>query len=572
MIPTLLSATYVDSLSYDTNVPTFPKHGDVDLVDCIECYAEQTEDDGSEWELAFTYPVGGQGFSELALDKIVLAKANNHQGPQAFRIYAIERRVNKMVTVKAQHISYDMVNVPVKPFKANSASAAVSSLRTNTIYGNNWKTHHFYITTNISSSEKFEPDTPRSMRAMLLDGDDSIKGTYGGDIVFDNYAVQLLQVGGADRNVTIEYGIDLIDMEQEHNNSEMITGILPYYKRLGSDEQYATNPIIYGSVCYGPGTYQIQKIEAVDLSEHFPNSVPTVAQITAKGQEWVAKEEIGQPEVSLTVTYANLGQDVRILDAVRVKFVKMGVDVTAKVVKYKYNVLLERCEEIEVGHAKDSKYFNLMDASKLRKGLIPPERVANESITSAKLASGSVGKGKIAPEAVGKYNIEKYSIDHELMSQKGSGGGGAAIHSNNIDDGAVTTNELGDNAVEESKLKNGAVTEGKIGSEAVTNTKIGSGAVTSGKIGTSAVTTTKINNAAVSYAKLMSGTGQPATVISNLQTDVAYVKRLFASSAQIDIIYAQAISTSGLRIGNRVYSSPITLRDADGNVKVALGV
>lgn len=600
MIPTILPSTYVDNLTYSGNYPSFPQHGTVDLVDCIECYAEQTEDEGSEWELAFTYPLGGYGFDQIQLNAIILAKVNDHQGLQAFRIYGIEKSINKTVAVKCQHISYDMVNVPVKPFKATSCSDAITKIRTNTIYGNNWKTHHFYLDTDITSSEKFEPDTPTSMRAMLLDGDDSIKGTYGGDLIFDNYHVSLNQVGGADRGVTINYGVDLIDMTQEYNNSEMITGILPYYKRSTNDELYATDPIIYGDVVNGPGTYDIPKIKSVDLTEHFPNNVPTTAQVTAKAREWVAKEEIGIPEISLTVSYATLGQDVRIHDAVRVVFQKMGIDVKSKVVKYKYNVLLERCEEIEVGHAKESKYFSLMDASKLRKGLIPPERIQNESITGDKIASGGVGKGKIGPEAIGSGNIELQSINHELLSKKGSSAGPAvqqdvidegavgedeiddgAVVEDKIDSGAVTEHKIGlgaviedaismgavsfnkiknyavdtiklaigavteDNidtgAVTENKLDDGAVTENKIDDEAVTENKIGTEAVTFNKIGRLAVDTSRINDAAIAWAKLQSGSGQPATKINALEADMAYVNKLFATTAQIDTIRAYNI-------------------------------
>ena len=522
MIPTILPSTYVDNLSYQENYPSFPEHGTVDLIDCIECYSEQTEDDGSEWELAFTYPLGGYGFDELKLDAIVLAKVNDHQDPQAFRIYSIEKNINKTVAVSCQHISYDMMNVPVKPFKGTSASDSVTKLRTNTIYGENWKTHHFYIETDIVNEDDFEPKNPTSMRAMLLDGDESIKGTYGGDLIFDNYHVQLKQVGGQDRDVIINYGIDMIDMTQEHNNSEMITGILPYYVRSTNDDLYETDPIIYGDVVYGPGTYEIQKIKSVDLSEHFPNSVPTSADVTAKGREWVTEEEIGQPEISLTVSYAQLGQDVRIHDAVRVRFPKMGIDVKSKVVKYKYNVLLERCEEIEVGHAKETQYFNLMDASRLRKGLIPPERIQNESITGDKIAKGGVGSGKIGPNAISTGNVQLGAIDHARLS--GTGGVGApAVQGDNIADDAVGEDQIADNAVSEDAIKDLAVKEGKIA------------------------------NAAVAWAKLKSGSGQPVTKINALETDMAYVNKLFASSAQIDSVRAKSLYCNYMNISTEMY-------------------
>ena len=560
MIPTILPANYIDTLSYSENWPSFPLHGTVDLIDCIECIAEENEDETSEWELALTYPQGGYGFDELALDKIILAKANDHQGLQAFRIYGIEKSIGKTVAVKAQHISYDMINTPVKPFTSSSASDALTKLRNNTIYGNNWKQHHFYFDTNVTQSGEFKPDTPTSMRGMLLDGDDSIKGTFGGDLVFDNYHVSLLSVGGADRDVTINYGIDMIDMTQEQNNSEMITGILPYYKRSTTDEQYETNPIIYGDVVYGPGTYVIQKIESVDLTEHFPNSVPTVAQITAKAQEWVANEEIGIPEISLTVQYATLGQDVRIHDAVRVRFPSMGIDTKAKVVKYKYNVLLERCEEVEVGHAKETNLFNLMDASKLRKGLIPPARIQNDSITGDKIANGGIGRGKIGPEAVNGGNLEKYSIDHERLS--GSGGHGSpAVNAENMEnqcvtnekikDGAVGEGKIGSNAVDKDNIKNGAVVTDKIATGAVTTLKIGDLSVNVNKLANGSVSTAKVVDEAIAQAKLSSTLQTQIGMIETLASNVAIIRQIFAGQVVAEWMKAQTVyATSNFTFQN----------------------
>lgn len=530
MIPTILPANYIDTLTYSGNWPEFPLHGTVDLIDCIECVAEENEDEGSEWELALTYPQGGYGFDELALDKIILAKVNDHQGLQAFRIYSIEKAIGKTVAVKAQHISYDMINVPVKPFKATSASSAVTALRTNTIFGENWKRHHFYIDTDVTENGEFKSDTPTSMRAMLLDGEDSINGTFGGDLIFDNYHVSLKKVGGADRDVTINYGVDLIDMTQEQNNSEMITGILPYYKRSTNDEQYETNPIIYGDVVYGPGTYTIQKIESTDLTDYFPNNVPTSAEVTTKAREWVAKEEIGIPEISLTVQYATLGQDVRIHDAIRVRFPNMGVDTKAKVVKYKYNVLLERCEEIEVGHAKDSGLFSLMDASKLRKGLMPPARIQNGSISGDKIKNGGIGRGKIGPEAVNGGNLEKYSIDHDRLS--GSGGHGSpAVNSENIEEKSVTTSILDDGAVTDEKIGRHVITGDKIKERTVQTINLGLLSVTSDELGGGSVTTSKIVAKAVENAKLAADLQTKIASIDTLAANVATINKIFAGTS-----------------------------------------
>ena len=509
MIPTLFRASY--------SAATFPAHGVVDLIDCIECFSEQNEDETSEWELAFTYPVDGQGFDELKINAIVVARVNDYSDPQAFRIYSIESTINKTVVVNCQHISYDLINVPVKAFanKTTTINASINQMMANAVYSSSTASErNFDIRADgITETADFKPDTPISMRAMLLDGDSSIKGTFGGDAIYNNYNVRIYATGGADRGVVIDYGVDLVDMTQENSISEMITGILPYYKKSNSDSNYESEPVIYGNICYGPGTYEVQRIEPVDLSEFFPNGVPSVSDLTTQGQKWVRNEKIGYPEISLTISYAKLGQDVRIHDAVRVRFPKMGIDTTAKVVKYKYNVLLERCEEIEVGHAKESSLFNLMDASKLRKGLVPPERIQNESITNNKIAKGGVGKGKIQSEAVGKKEIQRDSIDHELLSKRGSPSGGA-VQSDVIENEAVNTQALA------------------------------TGAVTSAILGRSAVIEEKISTAAVAWTKLKEGTGQPATKINSLETEMAYVNRLFAQTATIDSVRAKNIYAS----------------------------
>lgn len=180
------------------------------------------------------------------------------------------------------------------------------------------------------------------------------------------------------------------------------------------------DPIIYGSVAYGPGTYDVQKIKPVDLSSYFASD-PTLTELNAKAAEWVSKEEIGIPEINLTISYANLGQDIRLYDAVRVRFVKMGVDATAKVTSYSYDVLREVYTEISIGKAKDSLYFTLEDASRLRKGVLPPDRIGKKSITSDKYAKGSIKSDSIAAGGVNTYNIEQYSINADLIGQKAVG-------------------------------------------------------------------------------------------------------------------------------------------------------
>lgn len=471
MIPTLFEDSYIPP--EDGVYRNYPLHGTVDLTDAIECFAVQVCDkDSVEWELEMLYPSSGVGFEELAINKIIAVKANSYQSHlQGFRIYSIQKKTDKNVSVKAQHISYDLANVPVKPFKVDetkktdshsAAYKAIKKLREDSDLEKGILKCEFYITTDFDADsratkedtddDEFIMKDPKSMRAVLIDGDESIRGTYGGDLVIDNYVLNLKRSGGSDRGVTIIYGIDLIDLEQEKNNIEMITGILPYYRKSASDEK-KLDTFTYGDITpSNQSTYKVQKIVPVDLTSYFPDSTPDKSDVTKMAQKWVNKnkkiEHIGVPKISLKVTYAHLKQDVRMFDAIKVEFPKLGVDTKAKVVKYKYNVLLERCEEIELDHAKSSKYFSLMDANKLRKGLVPPERIGKGSIRGG--AGGHIQKKSLTGD-----DHKDNSIYHDVLSDD-------AVDTNNLREGSVVAKSIGTDAVIAEKIKARAVTGAKV--------------------------------------------------------------------------------------------------------------
>lgn len=443
------------------NSTDFTNHGIGDLVKCISATAAMS--DTGERELEFTYPVDGDYFDEIKLNNIVLAKASHYEDPQAFRIYKVEKVIKGTVRVFCEHISYDISWIPVRPFSGNSAANALTNMKNSAAVA-----CPFTFITNVTESGTVNFSDPVSMRAALLDGDSSIKGTYGGDLVFNNYQVSLLKTGGADRGVVIEYGIDLVDLTQEVNNTEMITGILPYYHNSETDSS------ILGAIQYASGTFERHRIECVDLSEHFPNSVPTAAQLEAKAREWMVAEEIGEPEINLKVSYAWLGQDVRLHDAVTVKFPKMGIDVKAKVTKYTYNVLAERPIEIEVGKTKEAFLFSLDDASRLKRGLLPPERIQNGSLTSNKYADGSITTAKYASSSIpsrayGAASIPSSAYGNASIPTSAYGAnsvnsdalGNEAVITSKLHEGSVLTSKLGENAVDTSKIKDAAVTYGK---------------------------------------------------------------------------------------------------------------
>ena len=499
---------------FEYNTTDFSTHGIGDLTDCIECVCEQDEE--GAFEMSFTYPVTGELLGELTIGRLVYAKVNPWQNPQIFRIYGYEKEIGGKIQINCQHISYDLCDVPVKVFKSAknaNANTALADVKTNSVSVNGFDINKFTFSSNVIGTAQrqegyFEVDTPTSVRAAILDGDDSIKGCFGGDLVFDNYNLALQAMGGEDRGVTIEYGVDLIDLNQEENISEMITGVLPFFTytvETNSDDDDGQR-FAYGDIQYASGTFITHKISPLDLTSYFPDqaehTAPSAAQLNSKAQEWMAAEDgFGEPEINLTLSYATFGQDVRLYDAVTGRFVKMGIDVKSKVHSYKYDVLNERVTEVEVGKTKSSFLFNLEDASRLKKGLLPPERIKNHSITSEKYAAGSVGGSALAAGGVGGGAIAPNSITEEKMA-----------------DNSITSRAVQDDTIKVYHIENGAI---------VTD-----------KISVNAVTTDKVLNKATTYAKSQyQGTLDQVGIN---KSDIAAINALFANT-----IYCGNIQASG---------------------------
>ena len=86
------------------------------------------------------------------------------------------------------------------------------------------------------------------------------------------------------------------------------------------------------------------------------------------------------------------------------------------------------------------------DASRLKKGLLPPKRIQDKSITSEKYADGSVQSAAIGTGSVGSSKIA-----------------GGAVTNEKIKDDAVTESKVRNSAISVYKIKDGAVVTEKIG-------------------------------------------------------------------------------------------------------------
>lgn len=336
---------------YSATETNFDHNGIGILSACVSC--EVTEEANGIFELAMTYPMDGVHFAEIGDRAIIKAKADQFREPQLFRVYAISKPMDGIVTVLAEHISYDLSGIPVKPFSAPTATSALSMLKDNAVID-----CPFDFWTDKGTQANFKVSVPASIRSRLGGVAGSILDVYGGEYEFDNFTVKLHNSRGQNRGVSIRYGKNLTDIQQDQNCSSVATGVYPYWV----DSEGAVLVELPEKIVNAPGTYNFVKIRTLDLSSEFETQ-PTVDQLRSKTESYIKANNIGVPSVSLTVSFAQLEQTeeykhldllerVCLFDTVNVEFPVLGVSATAKAVKMVYDVIADRVKSVTLGSVR----------------------------------------------------------------------------------------------------------------------------------------------------------------------------------------------------------------------------
>lgn len=337
---------------FEANATDFTSQGR-GAVECVSCRVEQQIN--GIFELECEVPVDGYLYNEIAVSKILVAPAEKNGTPQAFRIYRISKPINQIVTVNAEHISYQLSYIPVMPYTALSLGNALNKLTTYVA-----ESCPFTFSTNkVTSTPWSSPAVPTSARAILMGAQGSLLQQYKGEYRFDNWTVSLRDALGTDNGVRVSYGKNMVDLLQEESIQNTYTGILPYYK---SDDYLLTLPekVLHSAAA---SNYPFQRTLPVDLSAKFTDA-PTEQELRDAGNAYMTANNIGIPKVCLEVSFIQLSdtqeykdkliESVSIGDTVHVDFEKLGVSATAEVVHTIYDVLAERFEIITVGSNKST--------------------------------------------------------------------------------------------------------------------------------------------------------------------------------------------------------------------------
>ena len=331
---------------YEANETQFTSNGLGRLIDTISCQVHEQRN--GVYECEFVYPITGKKYDLIKEGRIIGVTHDETGDIQPFVLYKRTAKIDGRVTFNASHISYRLSNIIAMPFTASGIVEAMAEIVPNSLPAN-----PFTFWTDKVATAQFENDTPRSVRSLLGGERGSLLDVFGkGEYEFDKWTVKLHLNRGQDSGVTIRYGKNLADVTQEIDSSGYINAVAPYW--IGTDSKVVLDHLVVLD-----GVTDIRAIE-LDLSSSF-DEAPTLQELEDMARTRLEnssginiQENIKADFVQLWQTeeykrYAPL-QRVKLCDTVSVIYEALGVNsVQKKVISTKWNVLLDRYDEIELG-------------------------------------------------------------------------------------------------------------------------------------------------------------------------------------------------------------------------------
>ena len=338
---------------YEKDETSFASNGLCRLQDCISCTV--TEERNGIYECEFQYPIDGRNFDLIQEGRIIACKHDYSSDVQPFDIVGHTKPLNGIVTFHAVHISYRQSELVAYGTGVNTLADAFTML------GTSQPSNPFSYETDISPGSGYmaaADGVPRSVRQLLGGVEGSILDTYGGEYEWDRFAVKLWQQRGQLRNITIRYGLNLIDYNDDTDCLGVYNSAIPYW--AGDDS------ILIGSkVDSGEAVYSGRDVcAALDLTDKFETR-PTSAQLESAAGSLMQNRETYNPSRSITVDIVQLAdtdeyagvaplERCQLCDSVRVVLPRYGTDGVFKIVKTVYNVLKEKFDSLELGHLSTS--------------------------------------------------------------------------------------------------------------------------------------------------------------------------------------------------------------------------
>ena len=337
---------------YDRNETSFLSNGIARLRDCIAC--EVTEERNGVYECDFSYPMDGAHFDAIIPGRIIAVTHDETGDIQPFDIVSYTKSIDGVAVFHAVHISYRQSFLTVAGQNINSISDALGLLE------DAEPDNPFSYETDIESSAYFAAadGTPKTVRQLIGGTEGSILDTYGGELEWDKFRVKIHRNRGQTRDLTVRYGINMTDYNDDTDYFGAYTSCVPYWNGEGG-------PIIGSKIDSGLSPYNGREAcIPLDLTNKFENA-PTVAELESAALSYMNDKQSNLPSQNIRIDFLRLQDfsgyedfedllECNLCDTITVIYPKYGTSGRYKIVRTIWDVLEGRYLEMELGDLSTS--------------------------------------------------------------------------------------------------------------------------------------------------------------------------------------------------------------------------
>ncbi|WP_028822316.1 phage tail spike protein [Propionimicrobium lymphophilum] len=315
--------------------------------------------------LRFNYPADGPAAQYLMLENIVAAPAPGIQSRQGFRITEVTTTLDGLLEITAHHVFYDLAaNLVADTYVVNKT--AVDALKQLLDAANS--KHGFTASSSDNATRASARIVRQSIAAAILDSkaDSSFVSRWGGELAFDNWHIHHAPRRGRDAGVVIRDRKNLTGYESVLDYTTVVTRILPVgYDGLLLPELYVDSPRINDYLTPRIKVIRYGSVKAIKDAEKpredelpLPQAYEKLRQL-AKAE--YATRHVDQPHCAYKISFVDLAstkeykgfrdlETVALGDTVTVRHDDLNVALTARVIAYDYDPLVEEYLSIELGN------------------------------------------------------------------------------------------------------------------------------------------------------------------------------------------------------------------------------
>lgn len=295
--------------------------------------AEVEEVINVSYTLKVDYPITDTEIYKKFQEDMLIIVPTPVTGRQLFRIKEISEQ-DDTVSLICQHITEDIFKRSVRPIKVSNSTcqialnAMISAVKT--------PLGKFSFSSNIMDNRTFNTTEDETLYKILMDGKHSIVGAWEGEMIRDNFLIDIPKSRGIDRGVVITTHQNLKQYERNKSSSSIITRLhlKSTFKPEGAEEDTVLKVTVDSPLI---GNYPY-----INEAEYENNDLTTEEELRKWGEAKFKNGDIDKPTDQIKVEAYELdGQTVHLGDTVTIMSLKHDVMLRKKAIGYVFDALSE---------------------------------------------------------------------------------------------------------------------------------------------------------------------------------------------------------------------------------------